>query len=70
MDINPDILRRELIQVLKQTDTQIEEVNRHAAQMGGEGYTLRDANANWPMIPLLVTKAQIYLTLVQLQTKK
>ena len=68
MLINDDILRRDTIQLIRQIDQQIEEVNRHAAQAGIEGYKLRDANGNWVMSPLLLAKTQAYASLVQLQT--
>lgn len=70
MIINDDILRQATIRLLSQIETQIEEVKRHAKQMGIEGYQLRDANGNWAMSPLLLAKTQAYATLVQLQTKK
>lgn len=56
--------------LLREIDKQIDEVNRHAAQIDIAGYRLRDANGNWVMIPLLLAKAQAYATLVQLQAKK
>jgi hypothetical protein len=67
MIINNDILRRDTMELLKQIDAQINDVNRHASQMGIKGYQLRDANGNWAMSPLLLAKAQAYSTLVQLQ---
>lgn len=70
MIINNDILRRDTLALLKLIDKQINEVNRHAAKMGLEGYQLRDANGSWAMTPLLLAKAQAYATLLQLQTKK
>lgn len=70
MIINDDILRREMIQLLKQVNCQIEEVNRHADQAGIQGYQLRDANGNWVMAPLLLAKTQVLAAIIQLQTKK
>lgn len=70
MIVTPDILRRDTLQLLKQIDRQIAEVNRHAEEMGIEGWQLRDADGNWAMTPLLLAKTQAYATLVQLQSQK
>jgi len=69
MIVSIDILRKETVQLIKQIDMQMEEVARHAAEIGIEGYKLRDAQGNWAMSPLLLAKAQAYATLVQLQAK-
>ena len=70
MIINNDILRRDTIQLMKQIEVQIKEVNEWAAELGCEGYQLRDTNGNYPMIPLLLAKTQAYAMLIQLQTTK
>ena len=70
MIINDDILRRDTIQLLKQIDQQIEEVNRQALELGIPGYQLRDGKGNWMMSPLLLAKAQAYNSLILLQTQK
>lgn len=70
MIITQDILRRDTVQLLKQIDQQIAEVNRQATQIGIEGYQLRESNGSWSMAPLLLAKAQAYATLVQLQSAK
>ena len=70
MIISPDIMRRDTIQLLKQIDLQIVQVNREATRMGIEGYQLRDSHGNWVMSPLLLAKAQAYTTLVQIQALK
>jgi hypothetical protein len=69
MIVSRDILRKELTQLIRQIDAQMEEVNRHAAEIGIEGYKLRDAQGNWVTAPLLLAKAQAYAALVQLQAK-
>lgn len=69
MIINDDILRRDTIQLLKQIDMQIQEVEREAKRMGIQSYQLRDSNGNWAMSPLLAAKAQAYSSLIQLQKK-
>jgi hypothetical protein len=69
MIINTDILRRDTIQLIKQIDAVMAEINQHASQIGIEGYQLRDANGGWAMSPLLVAKAQAYSTLLHLQSK-
>jgi hypothetical protein len=71
MIITPDILRRDTIQLLKQIDLQINQVQREAARVGVEPHQLRESpNGSWSMTPLLLAKAQAYATLVQLQTMK
>ena len=70
MIINPDILRRDTIQLIKQIDAQIEEVKEEAKKIGIPPEKMRDANGNWVMSPLLLAKTMAYATLVQLQTKK
>jgi hypothetical protein len=70
MIINEDILRRDTVKLIKEIEMQIEEVQRHADIAGIEPHKLRDANGSWVMIPLLQAKAQVYGTLVQLQSKK
>lgn len=70
MIVNPDILRRDTIQLINQIDAQINEVKEEAQQMGIPPEKMRDSNDNWVMSPLLLAKAQAYATLVQLQVKK
>lgn len=70
MIINDDILRRDTIQLLRQIDTQIKEVEEMAKRSHLPPESFRDANGNWPMIPLLLAKTQAVATLVQLQTKR
>lgn len=70
MNVSPDILRREAVQLINQIEQQIEEIRRTATQLGTEAHKLRDNNGNWVMPPLLLAKAQAYNTLVQLQVKK
>ena len=69
MIINDDILRRDVIQLLKQIDMQISEIQREAQKLGIQSYQLRDENGNWVMSSLLLAKTQALATLVQL-TKK
>jgi hypothetical protein len=70
MIVDPDILRRDTVQLLKQIDAQINEVKKASKQMGFPPEELKDANGNWVMIPLLLAKAQAYSTLVMLQTRR
>ena len=70
MIINPDILRRDTIQLIKQIDAQINEVKEEAQQIGIPPEKLRDSSGNWVMSPLLLAKTMAYSTLVTLQTKK
>ena len=69
MIINDDILRRDTIQLLRQIDAQIAEVEKAAQSMGISPSELRDTNNNWVMVPLLLAKVQAYSTLVILQKK-
>lgn len=70
MNVSPDILRRETVQLINQIDRQIKEIREYATSIGTEPHKLRDNNGNWVMPPLLLAKAQAYNTLVQLQVKK
>jgi hypothetical protein len=67
MIINDDILRRDTIQLLRQIDLQINEVNQEAKKLGVKSHELRDSSGNWVMSPLLLAKVQAYSMLVQLQ---
>lgn len=69
MNVSPDILRRETVQLIRQIDTQIKEVEKEAERFGVSPEKLRDGNGTWPMTHLLLAKAQAYNTLVLLQTK-
>lgn len=69
MIINPDILRRDTVQLLKQIEAQIYEVEEEAKRMGIPREQLRDTTGNWVMIPLLLAKAQTYSLLTQLRSK-
>lgn len=70
MIINDDILRRDSIQLLRQIDKQIEEVNKEAKRLGVESHQLRDANGNWVMNSLLLAKVQAYSMLIVLQAQR
>jgi hypothetical protein len=70
MIINPDILRKETVALIKQIDAQINEVTQEAALKGIGPEKLRDGVGNWVMGPLLLAKAQAYATLVALQVPK
>lgn len=69
MNVSPDILRKETVQLIRQIDLQIKEVEKFAAEIGGEPHQLRDREGNWVLPPLLLAKATAYNTLVMLQTK-
>lgn len=70
MIINADILRRDTLALLRQIETQIEEVKKEAQSMGIPPETLRDSSGGWAMSPLLLARAMTYSTLVQLQIPK
>lgn len=69
MNVSPDILRRDTVQLIREIDKQIDEIKDTAKEIAVEPHKLRDGNANWVMPPLLLAKAQAYNTLVMLQTK-
>jgi hypothetical protein len=70
MNISPDILRKETVQLIRQIDAQIEEIKAESTRMGKVPSELRDSTGNWVLSPLLLAKAQAYNTLVLLQAKK
>lgn len=70
MIISPDSLRKDVVQLINQINTQIDQVTKQAFAMNIEPYELRDTNGSWSLTPLLLAKTQAYATLVQLQSKK
>jgi len=70
MIISEDILRRDTVQLIKQIDEQIAEVDDVASKQNVDLHEYRDSLGNWPIIPLLQAKAQAYNTLVMLQVKR
>lgn len=68
MIINKDSLRRDVIAIIKEIDAQIVEVKEQASEMGIPPQKMRDGNANFVMVPLLLAKAQAYGSLIQLQS--
>ena len=69
MIINPDILRRDTIKLMRQIDAQIKEVEETAQSLRVPPEKMRDTSGNWVMIPLLLAKTQLYASLIQLQAK-
>lgn len=65
IEIRPAVIRAELVKVLQEIDTQIEEVEKYASELNIPVYTLRDANGSWVYIPLLTAKAQVLAALTQ-----
>lgn len=70
MNVSPDVLRKETVQLIKQIDKQIAEVEKYAKRLGVEAHELHSGSGSWALSPLLLAKAQAYNTLVMLQTKK
>jgi hypothetical protein len=66
MIISTDILRRDVVALLKDIEKQIMEVEKFAKGNGIEPFEMRDANGGWVMSPLLLAKTQAYASLVQL----
>jgi hypothetical protein len=66
MEVSPNALRKETVQVLNQVNAQIGEVTAAAHRRGCEPEALRDEHGNWPMIQLLLAKSQCVNTLTLL----
>jgi hypothetical protein len=69
MNVSPDMLRKETVQLIRAIDRQIAAIEEHAEKMGTEAHLLHDESGNWAMPPLLLAKATAYNTLVQLNKK-
>lgn len=69
MDVSPNVLRRETVQLIQQINAQIKQVERKADEMGCKPEELRNSSDGWVMTPLLLAKAQAYNTLVLLNQK-
>lgn len=69
MNVSPDALRKETVQLLKQVNAQIEELNKMAEQMSVPPEKVHDHNGGWALTPLLMAKAQCLHTLVLLNEK-
>jgi hypothetical protein len=70
MNVSPDVLRKETVQLIKDINKQIDAVEKYADRVGTEARLLNSGGGNWAMSPLLLAKAQAYNTLVLLQEKK
>lgn len=70
MEVTPNALRRDTVQLIHQINTQIRVVEQNAMDQGISAQYLRDSTGNWPLATLLLAKAQAYSTLVQLQTPR
>lgn len=70
MNVSPDILRRDTVQLIREIDAQIEEVKKFAVSIGVSPHQVRSSSGGWAMSPLLQAKATAYNTLVMLQAKK
>lgn len=66
MDVSPNALRKQTLDVLKQVNDQIREVESLADQRSIHPAQVRDQNGSWPMIPLLLAKSQCLATLTEL----
>lgn len=70
MNVSPNELRKETVQVLKQVDEQIAQIKKYANQVGVFPAEVRDASGGWSMSPLLAAKAQCLHTLTLLNEKR
>jgi hypothetical protein len=67
--VNPDIMRRDTVQLIQQIDAQIKVVTQEAREMKIKPENLRDSTGGWVMNELLLAKAMAYNTLVTLQVR-
>jgi hypothetical protein len=68
MIINKDILRRDVLQIKRDIDSQISVIEEQAKELGISAVRMRDGAGGFVMIPLLAAKAQVYDALIRLQT--
>lgn len=66
MDISPNALRKETAATLRQVEATIGSITREANANGIEPTSLKYADGTWPIIPLLLAKAQCIQTLTML----
>jgi hypothetical protein len=67
--VNPDIMRRDTVQLIQQIDAQIKVVTQEAREMKIKPEQMRDHKGGWVMNELLLAKAMAYNTLVTLQVR-
>jgi hypothetical protein len=70
MIISTNELRKDLVDLIKTINAQIEQVEEMAEEVGVEPKKLRDAYGGWCLSPLLLAKAQAYLALTQLNEQE
>jgi hypothetical protein len=66
MNVSPDILRKETVQLIREIDKQIAAVEEYAENLGTDALHLHSGAGQWAMAPLLLAKATAYNTLVML----
>lgn len=66
MIVSQDVLRKELVSLLKQIDIQVVEIKKEADRHNIRPEQLRDNNGNWVLIPLLTAQVSAISTLAQL----
>lgn len=70
MNVSPDVLRKETVQLIRDIDKQIAAVEKYAERLGVDPHELHSGSGSWALAPLLLAKATAYNTLAQLQVKK
>lgn len=70
MDISTNVLRKDTVALIRQIETQIDEVSKAAFALNCDPHEVRDSTGAWSLAPLLHAKAVAYNTLVLLQGKK
>lgn len=66
MDVSPNALRKETVQLLAQINTQIATVKLVAKERGVEPHQIMDPSGQYLLSPLLLAKAQCLHTLTLL----
>lgn len=66
MNVSPDALRKETVQLLGQIHRQIDEVVDLASQRETSPHKMTDQNGHYLLSPLLLAKAQCLQTLTML----
>jgi hypothetical protein len=69
MNVSPDVLRRDTVQLIREIDAQIDAIKEVADSAGMPMEKMRDRDGNWIMPTVLLAKATAYSTLVALQDK-
>jgi len=70
MNVSPDVLRKDLVAIIRQIEVQLNEIKEEARLAGIQPEKLRSNDGSWVIIPLLSAKANAYSALVMLNEHK